>query len=192
MKNVFVFLGSKKAPAKPSDKWGKIPVHPSLMAKSAQKTVTLDQPCCTFVPHCLAMRSDQTLEIKNSASVSHNTHLIGKNDYGFNKILPPGTSLTENVPADAGLINVQCDIHPWMKGYIWMFDHPYFMLTGADGKFEIKNVPAGEYRIVIWHETWLAYDNPDSAGRQGKLITIKPDGETDLGTFKVIPEKKTK
>ena len=41
----------------------------------------------------------------------------------------------------------------WMNGYVWTFDHPYAATTDADGKFEIKNAPAGKWRLVVWHET---------------------------------------
>jgi hypothetical protein len=189
VKNAFVWLAAGTVPKK-GEKWAKIPIHPSL-AKSAKDTVTLDQPCCSFVPHVLAMRADQTLEIKNSASVPHNIHLIGRADFGLNKIMPPASTLTETIPAEADLISVQCDIHGWMKGYIHVFDHPYFAVTGADGKFEIKNAPAGDYRIIIWQEGmgWVAFDGPDAAGKNGKKITIKANGETDLGTFPVSKPK---
>ncbi len=187
VKNVFVWLAAATPPKKGA-KWAAIPIHPAL-AKSKDKTVTLDQPCCSFEPHVLAMRDDQTLEVKNSASVPHNIHFIGEkvND---NKIMPPNTSLTELVAASATPVNVQCDIHRWMKGYVRVFDHPYFQVTAVDGKFEIKNVPAGEYRILIWHEGmgWVTFDNPEK-GKEGKLIKIKANGDTDLGTFKLTKSK---
>ena len=105
--------------------------------------------------------------------------------------MPPGSTLTEKIPAEAGLVNVQCDIHGWMKAYIHVFDNPYFAVTGADGKFQMKNVPAGDYRILIWQEGmgWVAFDDADAPGKYGKLIKIKPDGVTDLGSFKVVPSK---
>ena len=49
-------------------------------------------------------------------------------------------------------IQYKCTIHGWMTGYVRIFDHPYYAVTDEDGKFEIKNAPAGKYRIVYWHE----------------------------------------
>jgi hypothetical protein len=77
-----------------------------------------------------------------------------------------------------------------MKGYIRIFNHPYYAVTADDGTFEIKDAPAGEYRIAVWHEGmgWVAFDDAD-AGKKGKLITIKADGITDLGTFPLTKSK---
>jgi hypothetical protein len=180
VKNVFVWLMNAKDPKK-----GKVPIHPSLL-KSKDASVTLDQPCCSFVPHVLAVRDDQTLVVKNSAEVAHNVHLTGAID--FNQIIPPGGSVElKELKGSGSIANVQCDIHGWMKGKVLIFNHPYYAVTGADGKFEIKNVPVGEYRIAMWHEGmgWVAFDDPEN-GKLGKVIKIKADGDTDLGTFKVM------
>ena len=55
--------------------------------------------------------------------------------------------------AEPGPVQYKCTIHPWMAGYVRVFDHPYFAVTDADRKFEITNAPAGKFRIVYWHET---------------------------------------
>jgi hypothetical protein len=47
---------------------------------------------------------------------------------------------------------VQCDVHPWMKAWIAVMNHPFFAVTGQDGKFEIKNIPAGTYELEAWHD----------------------------------------
>ncbi len=186
VKNVFVWLADADVPKK-GQKWAPLPVHPSL-AKSNNTEVVLDQPCCTFEPHALAMRDDQTLKIKNSAAFNHNIHLTGRNDYGLNKLIPAGGFVNEQPPANAELINVQCDIHTWMKGYIHIFDHPYYALTGEDGTFEIKNAPAGKYRLFVWHEGmgWVVFDDPERP-KDGKVITIKANEPTDVGELKVMP-----
>jgi hypothetical protein len=189
VKNAFVWLMDLKDPKK-----GKLPLHPSL-AKSKEASVVLDQPCCAFEPHVLAVRDDQTLVVKNSASVAHNVHMLGGLD--FNQLIPAGQSIDIKDLKGAGtIVNVQCDIHGWMKAKILIFSHPYYTVTGADGKFEIKNVPAGKYRLAIWQEGmgWVAFDDPDTP-KLGKVIEIKPDGQvkgdgvTDLGEFKVMKSK---
>ena len=85
-------------------------------------------------------------------------------------------------------VMLSCDIHPWMKGRIAVFDHPYFALTRDDGTFEIKDAPAGDYLIYIQHEMvgWLhaprEFDkDKGTGGKAGQPITIPADGTLDLG-----------
>src|SRR6266849_4649482 len=52
------------------------------------------------------------------------------------------------------IIPVKCNVHPWMKGYIAVFKHPYFAITDKDGTFDLKNVPPGDYTIEAWHEKY--------------------------------------
>jgi hypothetical protein len=73
-----------------------------------------------------------------------------------------------------------------MTGYVRVFDHPYYAVTDKDGKFEIKNAPTGDYRIVYWHENGF---RGGAEGRFGDEITIKGP-TTDVKTeFDVGPKK---
>jgi hypothetical protein len=53
----------------------------------------------------------------------------------------------ESLPAE-----IRCDIHPWMKGYWMIVDHPYAAVTAADGSFSIPKLPAGMHEFRVWHE----------------------------------------
>jgi hypothetical protein len=167
--NVFIFL--PKAPAG-------VPVPPP-----SGEPVKFDQKNCRFFPHALVLRAGQDLKILNSDSVSHNTHTYAqRSDTNFNKIIPPHNetgedfkySQSESKPAE-----VKCDIHSWMRAYHLPLDHPWGAVTGPNGEYEIKNVPAGDQKFQVWHE---------AAGGGGYLdrnltVTIKP-GEA---TTKDIP-----
>lgn len=164
-----------------------IPIHPNLKdVKPA--TVEIDQPCCQFEPHVLALREGQTLIVKNSASIPHNVNLSSSKGPNLNQVIPPGGRFkVENIPAQPLPISVACNIHPWMSGRIAALKNPYFAVTDADGKFEIKDAPAGDFRLVIWHEEggWVIHDT--KVGRMGKKITIEDGKTTDLGE---IPMKR--
>ena len=174
VKNVFVWLQPVSAGAK-------MPVHESL--KNPPKEVGLDQPQCAFIPHCQGMQEGQTLVAKNSAPVAHNVKWAGglKNP-GSNVIIPAGKDFQiKGLKADSKPVAVNCNIHTWMSGWVMVFNHPYFAVTDTDGKFEIKNPPAGEYKLMVWHEG--AGYGP--GGKDGKKITIKADGATDAGKIEL-------
>jgi hypothetical protein len=169
-----------------------LPIHPALQ-KLAKAQVEMDQPCCMFEPHVLGLRIGQDFVAKNSSPVSHNVNVqsgapgTGPN---LNQVLPPGKGLT--IPAKDFKprtipINISCSIHPWMKDYLFVFDHPYFAVTDENGNFEIKNAPAGKYRLVVWHEEvgWVV-DGKSPARGGGKPIEIK--GQTDVGKIDLKPE----
>lgn len=184
VKWVAVYLMSVDGPAKD------IPVHPALKAIK-KPVVDLDQPCCKFEPHVLALRQGQTLRVKNSAPIAHNVNITGgAKGPNQNQILPPGGKLElKDIVARPTPINVACNIHGWMGGKIFVLKNPYFAVTDEDGKFEIKNAPAGEYRLVAWHEGmgWVLGDEKPS--KQGKKITIKDGGTTDLDKIPLKPSK---
>jgi hypothetical protein len=177
----FVWL----APEDP--KGGKpLPIHPKLM-KPAKKEVVLDQPVCMYMPHAVAMREGQDLVCQNNAKVAHNV-LFQHPDIAGNPLVPPGKETrVENVKASKAPLKVSCSIHTWMSAWVRIFDHPYFAVTDADGSFEIKDAPAGKYRLVIWHSEggWRG----GALGRDGELITIEADKTTDLGEKKMKAPK---
>jgi hypothetical protein len=65
------------------------------------------------------------------------------------------------------MIPVKCNIHRWMHAFIGVVDHPYFAVSGPTGKFEIRNVPPGDYVIEAWHETLGAQEHSVSVPRAG-------------------------
>lgn len=179
VENVFVWITKSDG--------GKPPV-PAALAKPATPSVELDQPTCAFQPHALAMREGQKLVVKNSTPVAHNVNWTGSpaKNPGGNVIVPPGNKHDiSNLKADKKQISVSCNIHGWMKGYIRVFDHPFFAVTDKDGNFEIKNAPTGSYKIWYWSDTgW----KDGAAGSSGFPITIKA-GDNDLGKVEWKPSK---
>lgn len=161
-----------------------MPVHPSLK-EIKQKEVELDQPCCMFVPHGLAIRQGQDILAKNSSSVAHNINWIGFKNPGNNVLLPSGSSLKiPKLVADRRPLKLSCNIHPWMSGWVWIFDHPYFAVTDENGNFEIKLAPAGDYRVVTWQEA-MGYG---PGLKQGVPVTIQAGDVTNVGKIELKPQ----
>jgi plastocyanin len=115
--------------------------------------VTIDQKGCVFLPRMAALRVDQPLHFLNSDPIAHNVRGLTKVARAWNFSLGvKGAARTITVDKPEVMIELKCDIHPWMRAYVGVFDHPYFTLSGADGEFTLKDLPPGEYIIEAWHE----------------------------------------
>jgi hypothetical protein len=168
-----------------------LPTHPAL--KKMAKEVAIDQPCCVFEPRVMGMQAGQDLVIKNSASIAHNTYMNGgATGPNINPLIPSNGKFVldaAKIKARSIPIMYTCSIHGWMKGYVGVFNHPYFAVTDADGKFTIKNAPAGKYRLMIWHEQGWVIIDPKNLTDRGKVIDIKANGTTDVGKISWVPLK---
>jgi hypothetical protein len=181
LKNILVWIqpagAQKGAPFPPKL------IHPALL-KPAAPSVSIDTPCCRFIPHVLAAREGQVMVIKNSAPIKHNPKWESEKNDNINPLIAAGAQykLKNPLVAEPGEISLSCSIHGWMKAHIRVFDHPYFAVTDADGNFEINDAPVGNFSLFIHHPAtgWLN----GKAGRNGTPIVIKA-GEQDLGTFKM-------
>lgn len=114
----------------------------------------LDQTGCQYVPHVVSLMKDQKLDVVNSDSTNHNVNVLAEQNRPWNKSQAPNKSDVESFPREEIVIPVKCNIHPWMKTYIGVFSHPFHAVTGADGTFELKGLPPGDYEIEAWHEKY--------------------------------------
>ena len=133
------------------------------------EAVELDQHGCMYTPHLVGVQAGQPIKIKNSDETLHNIHPRPAVNPEFNIGQPrKGMESVKTFDKKEVMIPVGCDVHPWMRAYISVLEHPFFAVTDDDGKFEIKNLPAGEYEIEAIHEKLKT-----STGK----ITVK-DGES--------------
>ncbi len=181
LKNVFVWI--RPAGAKGDDAFPAKLINPALV-KPDSPTVSINQPCCRFIPHVLAAREGQQLIINNNAPIAHNSKWSSSKNGDYNPLIPAGDKFTLPQPLvfERGEITLQCSLHSWMKAHVRVFDHPYFAVTDAEGNFEINNAPAGKFSLYIHHPAngWLN----GAVGRNGTPIVIKA-GEQNLGVFKM-------
>jgi plastocyanin len=137
----------------------------------------MDQKGCWFEPRVLGIQTGQQFEVMNSDPVTHNIHPRAQVNREWNQSQAEGTPpLERKFSRQEIMIRVKCNIHPWMHAWIGVVDHPYFAVTGADGTFELKNVPPGEYTIEAWQE---------ELGVQEQHVTVAPGSKTQIAfTFK--------
>jgi len=127
--------------------------------------VVIEQKGCTYRPHVLTMQANQKIQIVNSDPTSHNIHPMPLNNREWNKSQPSGQPPIEATFAREEIaIPVKCNEHPWMRAYIAVFKHPFFMVTGKDGKFDLKGLPPGEYTISAWHEKFGTVEQKITVG----------------------------
>jgi plastocyanin len=121
----------------------------------AQK-VEFDQQGCVYTPHVVGLQTGQELVVKNSDPTLHNVHSLSKDNPQFNVAQPKkGMILTKKFDKTE-TFKVKCEVHTWMNAWIGVFSHPFYAVTGSDGSFSLKKLPAGDYTIEAWHEKYGA------------------------------------
>ena len=113
----------------------------------------LDQKGCIYVPSIMAIQTGQKLHVKNSDPVLHNVHTMsaaGNTDQNLAQ-MANGPDLSFSFTKSENFLKFKCDVHQWMFAWVTVVDHPYFAVSDKDGKFTIKNVPAGKYTVQALH-----------------------------------------
>jgi hypothetical protein len=187
LQNVFVYL----------DADDDVEVHEDYSSLKG-KTVTLDNQGCRFAPHALTLWTEQELKVTNSdEGIAHNTNatkLFANRGKAFNTTIPNDKPLeVQFEKSEKYPVSVVCNVHPWMSAILLVRDNPYMVVSGEDGSFEIKNVPAGKQTFIFWHEAKGNMRDlkvgDEEASRKGEVELEVPAGETlDLGEIKVAPD----
>lgn len=111
------------------------------------------QENCMYRPRLQGVVAGQTVQVKNGDQTLHNVHTYRGSATLKNQAQIAGSAPVDMKFSDAGaVIKFKCDVHPWMAGYVSVTNHPFFAITGDDGSFELKDVPAGAYKLEAWHE----------------------------------------
>jgi len=135
--------------------------------------VMIDQIGCLYTPTIVAIQTGQKLVVKNSDPCVHNVHdkpTADGNKESNDVQMPGGADLTYTFAKPEPFLKFQCDVHPWMFAWVTVFDSPYFSVSDKDGKFVIKNVPAGKYTIEAVHR---------KLGAQTQEVEVK-DGDVTV------------
>ena len=132
--------------------------------KMELKKVTLDQKGCDYHPHVLAFPAGSAVEIVNPDGILHNIHSYSKVNTPFNMAQPKFKKTMEVKIDKPEAVQVKCDVHGWMEGWLVAVPNPYFAVTDNSGSFKLTDVPAGSYTVEVWHE---------KLGKSTQKVTVK-------------------
>jgi hypothetical protein len=167
LKNVMVWLVDPK---------GALPINPALkVGKGVMVTIQAGPPR-RFEPHVLAVYAKQAIVVRNPTALADGVNVVGGVDMGDNFVLAPRMEKSLSLTPFSRPYGVTSNLFPTMRSWVGVFDHPYFAVTDAEGKFEIKGAPAGKFNIIMWHEG-IGWVNSD---KKGKPITIRPGGTVEV------------
>jgi plastocyanin len=144
---------------------------------ASAEPVVLDQKGALYMPQILAVQTGQKVVVKNSDPLVHNVHTKPAQNPESNQVqMAGGADLTFTFDKPEPFLKFQCDVHPWMFAWVSVYDHPYFAVSGKDGKFTIKNVPPGKYTLEAAHR---------KLGAQTAEIEVTDGGAAQNFTFEV-------
>lgn len=139
--------------------------------KAKPATVDVDQKNFMFTPEIVAIRAGDSVKFLNSDKELHNVNVFHKL-HSFNVTMPSGGSHIE--PFDHATeitrpYQLGCVYHGAMRGWVYVFDHPFFKITAGDGAYRLEHVPPGKYRLEMVH--------PAGQLRWSGEIEVKPGQE---------------
>jgi len=111
----------------------------------------MDQRGERFVPHVLAITTGTIVDFPNSDHIYHNVFSLSRTRTFDLGRYAAGRSKPVRFDRP-GIVRVFCDIHSHMNAFVLVFSHPFFSLTGADGRYHIDNIPPGTYNLIAWNE----------------------------------------
>jgi len=165
--------------------------------KPAGNTHTLANENCRFEPHIVIAQTGDKLKVTNPDAVGHNANMNFFENKAENLMIPAGKDqLVELAKPEPAPIPIDCNIHPWMKSYVVVLDHPYAAVSDENGDLTIKGLPAGKkLTFRIFHEAGAIKEvtiggKKEEWKRSRFEVKIEP-GMNDLGTV-IVPAKALK
>jgi len=130
----------------------------------------INQVSCMFVPHVVLCKTNEAVTFRSSDEPLHNIHVLAYANHEMNQSVQRGGSVVYT-PRSPEFIRVKCDVHPWMSAYIVVQKHPYYAISDAGGVAELAEIPAGKFKLKVWHGT---------LGELSREVEIKPNEKTEI------------
>ena len=115
-----------------------------------RRRATIEQRDREFVPYLTIVQKGTSVDFPNRDPFKHHVYSFSPAKV-FEIKLYAGQPANPVIFDQTGAIALGCNIHDWMEAYALVVDTPWFAKTGADGVARIERVPAGAYRLRLWH-----------------------------------------
>lgn len=121
--------------------------------KAPVSSGVIENKGCRYVPHVIALSTNATLDVRNSDSVLHTTHVWKDEETLVNIALPMKGAKGKQKLESAGIYKFSCDAgHTWMSAVAYVTNSPYVVVSDAAGGFKLGELPPGTYTVKAWHE----------------------------------------
>ncbi len=122
-----------------------------LSGKAGQKPqpAVITQQNQQFVPYVTAVETGAVINLPNRDNVKHQAYSISPAKK-FELPLYVGTPEAPLLFDKPGIVTIGCNIHDWMRAYVCVVDTPFFAVTGADGRAQLRGLAAGTYTVEVW------------------------------------------
>jgi hypothetical protein len=131
---------------------------------------------CELSPRVAVASVGALLRFENQEALLHNIRISSGRETWLDVGLPQRGSTTETT-ARPGIHRIVDDAaHPWIESWLYVADHPYIAVTGADGRFQLPRVPVGSYQLRVWHPGIVASGDASSGrpARSAPIVLARP------------------
>ena len=103
-----------------------------------------------FLPEFQVVPRASTLEMVNSDTIAHNTHVFSRGETMFNVALPlQGVTVRKTLAGD-GIFDVRCDMHPWMRAWVFVPPSRHYAVVDQPTTVRFTGIAPGEYVLHDW------------------------------------------
>lgn len=131
-----------------------------------------------FVPYVTAVQAGARINLPNRDDVKHHAYSFSPAKK-FELPLYAGTPDAPLLFDKPGIVTIGCNIHDWMTAYVCVVETPFFAISEADGRVQLRGVPAGAYRAEVWQPRLKgqpsAYTQQLTVGSEAVTVVFKLD-----------------
>lgn len=135
--------------------------------------ITVDQKDMVYLPRVVALQHGQPVRFDNSDSSNHSVtaaSTLAANQ--LNLFVLPGRPIEHTFEPQKHPVLIGCSLHAWMRAWIYVFPHPWFAQTDAQGRFRIDNVPPGTYTLLFRHADGERQERKEVTVEAGKSVAV--------------------